>query len=44
MAASRLRFENRLDGASWKVRVTVLQQENDLWDIVKDIATLPTYP
>ena len=27
---------------SWKVRVTLLLEENDLWDIVKNVATLPT--
>jgi hypothetical protein len=26
------------------VRVTLLLEENDLWDIVKDVATLPTNP
>jgi hypothetical protein len=37
------RFEDRLDGASnWKVRLTVLLEENDLWDIVKNVATPPT--
>jgi hypothetical protein len=40
-----LRFENRLDGASnfisWKVRVTLLLEENDLWDFIKDIVTSP---
>jgi hypothetical protein len=38
-------FEDRLDGAtnflSWKVRVTLLVEENDLWDIVKDIVPSP---
>jgi hypothetical protein len=34
MATASLRFEDRLDGASnflsWKVRVTLLLEENDL--------------
>jgi hypothetical protein len=34
MTSTSLRFENRLDGASnflsWKVRVTLLLEENDL--------------
>jgi hypothetical protein len=37
MSLASLRFEDRLDGASnflsWKVRVTLLLEENDLWDI-----------
>jgi len=41
-------FEGRLDSAlnflSWKARVTLLLEENDLWDIVKDIVPLPTDP
>jgi hypothetical protein len=48
MAITWLRFEDRLDGASnflsWKVRVTLLLEENDLWDIIKKVATLPTDP
>ena len=48
MASTSLRFEDRLDGASnllsWKVRLTLLLEENDLWDIVKDVATPPTDP
>jgi hypothetical protein len=43
-----LRFEVILNGASnfltWKVRVTLLIEQNDLWDIVKDIVTLPMDP
>jgi hypothetical protein len=39
-------LEDRLDGASnflsWKVKVTLLLDENDLWDIVKNVATHPT--
>jgi hypothetical protein len=46
MASTSLRFEDKLDGASnflsWKVRVTLLLEENDLWDIVKNVVTLPT--
>jgi hypothetical protein len=41
MASTSLIFEDRLDGAknflSWKVRVTLLLEENDLWDIIKDV-------
>jgi hypothetical protein len=41
MASASLRFEDRLDGTSnflsWKVRVTLLLEENDLWDIVKNV-------
>jgi hypothetical protein len=41
MAAINPIFEDRLDGASnflpWKVRITLLMKENDLWDIVKDV-------
>jgi hypothetical protein len=48
MASTSLRFEDRLDGASnflsWKVRVTLLLEENDLWDIVKDAVTPPIDP
>jgi hypothetical protein len=43
MESTSLRFEDRLDGASnflsWKVRVTLLLEDNDLWDIFKDIST-----
>jgi hypothetical protein len=46
MASTSLKFEDRLDGASnflsWKVRVTLLLEENDLWDIVKDVVPSPT--
>jgi hypothetical protein len=48
MASASLRFEDRLDGnsnfLSWKVRVTLLLEENDLWDVVKDVVTSPTDP
>jgi hypothetical protein len=48
MASNSLRFEDRLDGASnflsWKVRVTLLLEENDLWDIFKNIGTPPIDP
>jgi hypothetical protein len=34
-----LRFEDRFDGTlnllSWKVRVTLLLEENDFWDIIR---------
>ena len=46
MASTSLRFEDRLDGASnflsWKIRVTLLLEEDALWDIVKDVVNLPT--
>jgi hypothetical protein len=46
MASASLRFKDRLDGASnflsWKVRVTLLLEENDLWDIVKDVVATST--
>jgi hypothetical protein len=46
MAAVCFRFEDRLDGASnflsWKVRATLLLEENDLWDILKSVVTPPT--
>jgi hypothetical protein len=45
MTSTSLRFEDRLDGASnllsWKVSVTLLLEENDLWDIFKNFTTLP---
>jgi hypothetical protein len=48
MASASLGFEEKLDGAlnflSWKMRVTLLLEENDLWDIVKDIVTPLTDP
>jgi hypothetical protein len=48
MASTSLIFKDRLEGASnflsWKVRVTLLLEENDLWDIVKDVVPFPTNP
>jgi hypothetical protein len=48
MAATSLRFEDRLDGASnflpWKARVTLLLKENDLWEIVDKVVPSPTDP
>jgi hypothetical protein len=48
MATTCLRFEDRLDGASnflsWKVRVTLLLEDNDFWDIIKNVLTLPIDP
>jgi hypothetical protein len=45
MATTCLRFEDRLDGASnflsWKVRVTLLLEENDLCDIIKKCYYFP---
>jgi hypothetical protein len=46
MASTSLRVEGRVDGASnflsQKVRITLLLEENDLWDIIKNVATPPT--
>jgi hypothetical protein len=46
MASTNLRFEDILDGAlnflSWKVRVMLLLEENDLWDIFEDVVTTLT--
>jgi hypothetical protein len=46
MAGTCLRFEDKLDGASnflsWKVRATLLLEENGLWDIFKNVVTPPT--
>jgi hypothetical protein len=46
MVSASLIFQDRLDDASnflsWKVRVTLLIEENDLWDIVKDVVPSPT--
>ena len=48
MALASLRFEDRLDSVSnflsWKMSVTLLLEENDLWDIVKDAVILSTDP
>jgi hypothetical protein len=48
MELSSLMFEDRLYGASnflsWKVRVTLLLEENDLYDIMKDVVTPTTDP
>jgi hypothetical protein len=45
LASNSLRFEDRLDGASnflsWKVRITILLEENDLWDC-QNVCTPPT--
>ena len=41
-----LRVEDRLDGAanfiSWKARISLILEENELWDIVQGPATNPT--
>ena len=46
MALTSLKFKERLDGASdflaWKFMVTILLEENDLLDIVKDAVALST--
>ena len=47
MAATGLRYEDRLDGARnfspWKERITILFKEQALWDIVGATVTVPTY-
>ena len=46
--ATRLSFEDRLVGgtnfSAWKERITLLLEEHELWDIVKDPITAPTDP
>lgn len=46
MASVSLRFEDELDGASnllsWKGKITLLLEDNDIWDIVKNILPSPT--
>jgi len=48
MSASSLRFEVRLDGVSnflpWKVRVTLLLKEQDLWENVDKVLPAPVDP
>jgi hypothetical protein len=48
MEATSLIFEDKLDGASnylsWNAMVTLLLEENYLWDIAKDVVTSPTDP
>ena len=48
MASASLKFVNRLEGASnfisCKVGVTLLLEENDLWDTIKNAITLSTDP
>ena len=48
MALASLIFEDKLEGSSsflsWKVEVTLLLEENDLWDIVKHVVTTSTNP
>jgi hypothetical protein len=48
MVSTGLKFENGLDGTSnflsWKVRVILLLEENDLRDIVEDVVPLPIDP
>ena len=43
--ATGLRVEDRLDGAanfsSWKARIVLLFQENELWDIVEGTPAVP---
>ena len=44
----RLRIEDRLDGATnfspWKARITLILEENELWDIVVVPADATTNP
>jgi hypothetical protein len=48
MALASLRFEDISDDVSnflsWKVKVTLLLEENDLWDIIKDVVEELIYP
>ena len=43
-----LRVEDRLDGAAnfspWKARITLILEENELWDIVHSTTTNPIVP
>ena len=43
METTSLNFMEILEGAMnllcWKVKVTLLLDENDLWDIIKDVVT-----
>ena len=45
MMATELRLEDRLDGAvnfsSWKARIVLILQENELWDIVNSTVAHP---
>jgi hypothetical protein len=46
MAATSLRFNDRLDGASnflsWKARASLLLKEHDLWEIVEKVVPTST--
>ena len=46
--ASDMRFEDRLEGATnfsaWKERITLLLEEHELWDILKEAIAIPTNP
>ena len=43
-----LRVEDRLDGGgnctSWRVRIVLLLEESELWEIVEQTVTVPTDP
>ena len=43
-----LRFEDQLEEEtkfnSWKERITLLLEEHEVWDIVKEAITIPTIP
>ena len=46
MTSTRLRMEDRLDGArnfiSWKARIMLILEENELWDeVVHNTTTVP---
>jgi hypothetical protein len=47
MATMSLKFEDILEVASnflpWKIRVTLLLEDNDLLDVVNDVVATPTY-
>ena len=48
MASGGLRVEDRLKGAenwsSWKARIMLILEEQELWDIVEQTVVLPTDP
>jgi hypothetical protein len=48
MAASGLRFEDRLDGVSnyspWKERIMLVLMENDIWEFANSIVAPPADP
>jgi hypothetical protein len=47
MASTSLIFDEKLYGASnylsWKAKVTLLLEENNIWDIIEKVVTPPIY-